>query len=402
MTYLYAFLVFLNTAWTLAGIWAIWRIRRRVLPSAPLPPVSVMKPLCGIDPDLEGNLESFFHLDYPSYELIFGVQGEDDPAIEVVHRLQKRYPKVRSRLVVHNSRRGMNPKVRNLRAMLPATHHDVMLISDSNVRVEPHYIREMTAALAEPGIALVTNLVTVRGDGGLGATLEAMQLATFVAPGVGTPNELWGEACVVGKSMLFRRSVFERLGGFESVGHVLAEDYLMGRMFQRAGYKVRICPTPVVNVITEHSLLAMYRRHLRWGAMRLRAAPHAWVFEILSIPTVLGLAAPLFGAPLALGLLWAVGLSIVRDASHWSMLVGRQHLGRVLALMPIRDLVHVVLWAGAPFKRRVRWRGNPLTLSSGSRLYVEGELPSGTVEQGPWGVDAASERKAAAGAEHRS
>ncbi len=405
MDFFYAFLLIFNTSWTLAGIWAIWKIRNRKLAPAPTPPVSVMKPLCGVDPDLEGNLDTFFHQDHPSYELIFGVQGDADPAIEVVHRLQAKYPHIRSKLVIHNSRRGMNPKVRNLRAMLPAIRHDVMLISDSNVAVPPHYVREMTTALAEPGIALVTNLVTVQGDGSLGATLEAMQLSSFVAAGIATPNELMNEACVVGKSMLFRRSVFERLGGFESVAHVLAEDFVMGRMFQRAGYRVRICPTPVVNVISEHSVLSMYQRHLRWGAMRLRAAPHTWLLEFLSIPMVVGLAAPLFGVNLWLGLTWAIGLTLLRDAVQWLQLVGRKHLGRALLLFPLRDVMHVVLWAGAPFKRRVSWRGNPLTLSSGSRLYVEGELPTGTLEQGPWGKDTIStaegarDRRAAVGEE---
>ena len=387
MELLYASLLVFNTAWTLAGIWAVWTIRRRKLPPAPAPPVSVMKPLCGVDPDLEANLETFFRQDYPSFELVFGVQGDSDPAIEVVQRLQARFPQIRSRLIIHNSKWGMNPKVRNLRAMLPAIRHDVMLISDSNVAVPSHYVREMTAALAEPGIALVTNLVTVEGDGSLGAMMEAMHLSAFVAAGVATPNELMHEACVVGKSMLFRRSVFERLGGFESVGHVLAEDYVMGRMFQRAGYRTRICPTPVVNVITEHSVAAMYQRHLRWGAMRLRAAPHTWLLELLAIPTVLGLAAPLFGVELWIGLLWGIGLTLARDAVQWLLLVGPNYLPRALALFAVRDLLHVALWVGAPFKRRVRWRGNPLTLGSGSRLFVEGELPPGTIERGPWGKD---------------
>jgi ceramide glucosyltransferase len=401
MDFFYAFLVVLNTTWTLAGIWAIWKIRNRQFLPAPAPPVSVMKPICGLDPDLEANLDTFFRQDYPSYELIFGVQGDTDPAIEVVRALQARHPHVRSRLVIHNSRRGMNPKVRNLRAMLPAIRHDVMLISDSNVAVEPHYLREMTAALAEPGIALVTNLVTVQIDDSLGATLEAMHLSGFVAAGIATPNELMHEACVVGKSMLFRRSVFERLGGFESVAHVLAEDFVMGRMFQRAGYRVRICPTPVVNVISEHSVLAMYQRHLRWGAMRLRAAPHTWLLELLAIPMALGLAAPLFGVDVRLGLAWGAGLTLLRDGTQWVQLVGRERLGRTLLLFPLRDLMHVILWAGAPFKRRVKWRGNPLTLSSGSRLYVEGELPPATIERGPWGRDEADDapRRAAVGEE---
>jgi ceramide glucosyltransferase len=390
MTLFYALLVAFNTCWTLAGVWAVWTVRRRKLAPAAAPPVSVLKPLCGVDPDLEGNLETFFKQDYPSYELIFGVQGDTDPAIEVVERLRARFPHIRSRLVIHNSKRGMNPKVRNLRAMLPSSRHDVILISDSNVAVEPHYVREMTAALAEPGIALVTNLVTVHGDGSLGATLEAMQLSGFIASGIATPNELMNEACVVGKSMLFRRSVFERLGGFESVAHVLAEDFVMGRMFQRAGYRTRICPTPVVNVISNHSVAAMYQRHLRWGAMRLRAAPHTWLLEFISIPLVLGLMAPLFGVPVALGLLWGLTLTVFRDAVQWSLLVGRRHILRAILLIPVRDLIHVALWAGAPFKRRVRWRGNPLTLTAGSRLFVEGELPNGTVEQGPWGRDTVS------------
>ncbi len=241
MTVLYLALVFLSTMFVVFGALAAWRSHTRPrTPVASFPPVSVLKPLCGVDTALRDNLQTFFEQDYPVFELVFGVQGEDDPAAIVVRELRAAYPDVICRLVVHDGGRGVNPKVSNLRSMMGAVMHDVVVVSDSNVAVHPAYLREMATELAQkdaPGdrVGLVTSLFTGVEEETLGATLENLHLNGTVAGGVAISNELLSKAAVVGKSMMFRRTVFERLGGFSSVAHVLAEDYVMGRMFEAAG-----------------------------------------------------------------------------------------------------------------------------------------------------------------------
>lgn len=376
MTTLYVCLILLSTVWALSGVYAVYRVRRRArLGSLPmgLPEVSVLKPLCGADDALEANLRTFFEQDFGDFELVFGVEGEHDPALAVVRSLRAEYPAVPTKIVVHAGGRGINPKVSNLRAMLTAVSHDVIVISDSNVRVGPHYLRRMASELAEPNVGLVTSLFCGAGEKTVGALVESLHLAGGVAHGMALANELAGHAAVVGKSMMFRRSTFERLGGFASVANVLAEDYVMGRMFDAAGLEVRVCSESIEQVAIRTKLSSVFRRHVRWGMMRVRLAPFAYLLEPLTIPLALAFAAPAFGVSSRLPLLWAVAVTLLRDGACWRMLRGRRGLLRALPFFPLRDLVVLSAWASAPWRKHVSWRGNRVRVSAGSRLYAETE-----------------------------
>ena len=368
---MYLALLALVTIWTLLGVLAVARIRRRESNDAPAFAVSVLKPLCGMDASLERNLISFFEQDHPRFELVFGVEGTDDPAIALVRELQARYPEVRSRLVIHEGGRGLNPKVRNLMAMLPEASHELVLISDSNVHVPRGYLREMALAMHDPSVGIATNLIVGKPTGdSLGALLEETHLGGMVAGSIALANEA-GHAAVIGKSMMFRRSVIESLGGLESVAYVLAEDYVLGRMVQAAGLRVHVCATPIENVIGEQSVRRFADRHVRWGMMRLRLAPFAYLLEPLATPLFVALLAPLFGCPLRIALMWALGLTIARDAAHEWLLRGPSRMLRTLPLAPLRDVVVLLVWLVAPFRRHITWRQTRVRVSAGTRLYVE-------------------------------
>ena len=379
MTALYLALVLISTSFVAFGALAVFRTHRRPRTCVgSLPPVSVLKPLCGVDSALRENLTTFFEQDYPEFELIFGVQGEEDPAAIVVRELRTAYPDVVCRLVVHDGGRGVNPKVSNLRSMMGAVMNDVVVVSDSNVAVHPNYLREMATELAQqstPGsrVGLVTSLFTGVEEETIGATLENLHLNGTVAGGVALSNEFAGKAAVVGKSMMFRRTVFERLGGFSSVAHVLAEDYVMGRMFDAAGYEVRLAKTPIRNVVKRASIRAFFKRHERWSMMRFRLMPHIYVLEPLSIPLVLALAAPAFGIDGRWPLVWAVGITLLRDSLQWTLFRGPRGLLRALPLFPLRDALILVAWVIAPLRKHVTWRGNRVRVSAGTRLYAEHE-----------------------------
>ncbi|HEV8320117.1 MAG TPA: glycosyltransferase [Myxococcota bacterium] len=350
-------------------------------------PVSVLKPLCGADDALEANLATFFAQRYPVYEIVFGVEGEADPAAAVVRRLRARHPEVPCRLVVHDGRRGLNPKVSNLRAMLGAVANDVVVVSDSNVAVSADYLAHMVAELTAPDarVGLVTNLVAGAGERTLGATLENLHLCGAIAGPVAASQEVARRAVVVGKSMMFRRSVFERLGGLESVASLLAEDYVIGRMFQEAGFAVRVSGEVVRNVCASTSPVAFVRRQLRWSVLRSRLAPAAYALEPLTSPAAVAIAALAAlaaeqiagrGAPgvapltAALVLAWGVGLTMLRDGTQWWRLRGPRGLAAALALGPLKDVALVAVWAAAPFVRHVSWRGARLRVAAGTRLYT--------------------------------
>jgi ceramide glucosyltransferase len=377
----FALLAAVCTTWTLAGIFAVWRTRRRPpRHSLPAPiPVSVLKPLRGVDEDLEANLHTFFEQEHPDFELVFGVEGEDDPALSVVRRLRRAYPGTRTRVVVHDGGRGINPKVSNLRAMISAVQHDVVVISDSNIAVPPDYLRRMCAELGDPRVGLVTSAFAGTGEQTLGATLENLHLNGVVAAGAALPTSVLGHPVVVGKSMMFRRSVLDRLGGFESVASVLAEDYVIGRMFHEAGFSVRVCAQPIRNVNARTSVRAFFDRHVRWGMIRVRMAPFAFLFEPLVQPLAVALLAPLFGVGLGGALAWGVCLTLLRDVAQWTALRGPSGLLRALPLFPVRDAIVLAAWISTFFRRHVVWRGNRVRVSAGTRLYAARENTRGTV-----------------------
>src|SRR5262249_10753324 len=198
------------TLWSMACLF--WVTRRPKALADHTPAVTIFKPLKGMDEGLEENLRSFFRLEYPVYQVIFGVADADDPAIAVVRKLQEEYPDHDTTLVVGTPAFGLNPKVENLAAMDRHRKHGVILISDSNVRVRTSYLRETASYLAEPGVGLVTNLFAGVGEVHAGAIMENLQLNGFIAGGV-AGAAVMRVTCVVGKSMLMPVAALEAIGG---------------------------------------------------------------------------------------------------------------------------------------------------------------------------------------------
>jgi ceramide glucosyltransferase len=366
-------LLAVSTLWTALGLVGVLhatqsaRLRTRPSRAPARPPVSVLKPLCGADAELEANLESFFRQDYERFELVFGVQDPEDPALVVVHRLRQKYPEVACKLVVHGGGRGINPKVDNLFGMLPSAAFDLLLVSDSNVRAPAHYVAEMVDVMgSDPDVGLVTNLFAGSGERTLGAALENVQLNGFCAAGAALPT-LLGDSLVIGKSMLFSRRRFHEIGGFERVLNVLAEDFVIGKMYQHAGDRVRIAPTVLSNVTGSMNVRAFLARQLRWSMLRWRLRPLASALEPVTSPLVL-LPVALFALGPA-GLTWAVCLLMLRDVGGWIALRGHKRAWIPAVLAPVRELCILFVWLRAPFKRHVVWRGHRVRLGAGTLLF---------------------------------
>ena len=246
-----------------------WVTRRpRKLPDF-TPPVTIFKPLKGVDEGLEENLRSFFRLDYPTYQLLFCVADADDPAIGVVRRLLAEFPARDAELIVGCPVFGLNPKVESLAAMDRRRKHDTILISDSNVLARPSYLRETACYLAEPGVGLVTNIFAGTGEAQLGAVLENLQLNGFIAGGVALAAILRA-TCVVGKSMLMPVRVLEAIGGFAGVRNLLAEDQVIGMRVRKAGYSIRLSHHVIENVNHARGFRWFLNRHSRWYKIRWR------------------------------------------------------------------------------------------------------------------------------------
>jgi ceramide glucosyltransferase len=360
------------SVWTVLGAVSVLDRVLSLTPAVPravLPPVSVLKPLCGVDPSLEACLESFFTQDHPDFELVFGVERADDPALAVVERLRVRHPAVRVGVVVGGGLMGNNPKVRNLRAMVPHAAHDLLLISDSNVRAPQGYLSALAALrAADPSVGIVTNLFVGAGGRGLGSALESVQLAGFCATGVALTNAL-GDVSVVGKSMLLSRQELDALGGLARVADVLAEDYVLGKVYQHAGRRVVVSPVVIENVLGAMTLRDFVRRHLRWAMMRFNLRPFAYAFEVLTSPlAVLPFAWHLLGG---WACVWAAAMLFVRDVIPSLALQGGRELHRPLLFGWLRELVALSVWAAAPWCRHVSWRGHRVRVGAGTLLFAE-------------------------------
>jgi ceramide glucosyltransferase len=356
-----------STLFSMACLVWVTRNRRHMVEYSP--PVTIFKPLKGLDEELEPNLRSFFRLDYPTFQLLFCVADADDPAIEVVKKLQSEFPGQDAKLVVGCPAFGLNPKVESLAAMDPHRKYDVILISDSNVRVRPSYLRETACYLAEPGVGLVSNLFVGVGEAYPSAIMENLQLNGYIAGGVALAS-VCRVTCVVGKSMLMPVRVLEALGGFAAVRNVLGEDQVFGIRVRRAGYSIRLSHHVIENVNCRRSLRWFLNRHSRWYKIRRRLALPTFLFEPAANLACVGLVWAFSGeSGIAWGgLLLLVGLGMARDAFQTRWMRGSFPKLRHLLFSPAKDILLLPVWFDAIVNRRVLWRGHRFMIGRMTRL----------------------------------
>jgi ceramide glucosyltransferase len=335
---------------------------------APEEGVSILKPLCGVDDELERNLRCFAELDYPRYELVLGVKDSSDPAYAVALKATRRWPG-RVRLVLQGGTAGANPKVNQLIGLAEAARHDLLVVSDSNVRVDRDYLREIASHLADPQVGLVTHPVAALGERRLGSLLDSLHLSANIGPGMIGAKRIAGKDFVVGKSMALRRADLDRLGGFYAVRDVLAEDYVLGRRITELGKRVVFARRPVYNITVGRSLADFYRRYARWGVLHRKGVGSAtYLLEPLLNPlpfALLALALHPSGAVL-LAATSMVGLRITIDGAAGSWLRGVPYRARALLFVPLRDLVLLAAWFHGLCHDHVEWRSNRLLVERGT------------------------------------
>jgi ceramide glucosyltransferase len=365
--------------WLLVGIMIASQRRLLAAPHrAPVsnrPAVSILKPLKGSDPDLERNLESFFQLDYPSYEVLFGAEDPSDPCLVVARRVASRYPGVRTAFVAGGRQVGLNPKVNNLANIAAEARHEILLISDSNVAMAPDRLAVLVDELERPGVGLVTAPIRALGGEGLGGLLERTQLNTFVIGGVAAVSQLLGGVCAVGKTMMLRRRELARIGGWAELGRYLAEDQVSAEAVRALGLRVMVAPRPVDTPLGRLTVRQFASRHLRWARLRRRLAPAGYLGELLTNPLPFALL-HLVVAPGAVSLLLAIGTLGI--ATAW-IVASERRLGLQSALAPavaaaaVRGMLIGLLWPVPYVSSSVVWRGRRLAIDRRTLLVPEGD-----------------------------
>ncbi|HLW78155.1 MAG TPA: bacteriohopanetetrol glucosamine biosynthesis glycosyltransferase HpnI [Terriglobia bacterium] len=324
-------------------------------------PVTILKPLHGDEPLLEQALATVCDQDYPTWQVVFGVQDLFDTALPVVHRLQARYPNCDIAVVVDPTPHGPNHKVANLINMLPAAKHDVLVIADSDVHAAPDWLQRLVAALQAPGAGLATTIYTgLPAREGTVPALGALQINHYFLPGALLARALGRQDCL-GATMMLRRDTLNRIGGLQALVNHLADDNVLGRLVQRLGLAVALADTIPATTVPETTLAALWRHELRWARTIRALAPLPFAASVLQYPiawaalaVLLAGAAPLFLAWFALA--WALRALAARETDNALALANRSPLW----LLPLRELMSVAVMAASYAGRRVDWRGHTL------------------------------------------
>ncbi|MGZ5431547.1 MAG: glycosyltransferase [Thermoanaerobaculia bacterium] len=327
--------------------------------------VSILKPVCGLDDQLEENLLSFTNLRGMRYEVIVSAEEWEDPALEIVRKVMRAHPFAPFRIVVDaGSRSGVvNRKVERLVAAARVASGDVFFISDSNVRVGPDDLARTLATFDDRRVGCVSNLFTGAGARSLGATIESLHLLSFVAPGAVLAASA-NTPCVVGKSMAITRRVHDAIGGFERFRHVLAEDQAIGVAVREAGYAVALSPVVVRNVVVDRSVSRAVDRQVRWNKIRYSFSRALYASELILNPLPFALAAAFLApalAPLVVVARWlqvALLNRSLRAGLSWKQ----------IAAVPLLDAAMFYAWFVPFFSNEVTWRGYRARIGRGTEM----------------------------------
>jgi ceramide glucosyltransferase len=333
-------------------------------------PISVLKPLAGVDDGLEENLRTFFEQSYPCFELLFAVRGPGDPAVAVVERLRACYPAIPSRLIVTGEPPYPNAKVYSLDRMLAAARHDLLVMADSDVRVTAGLLSTIAAEFQDARLGLATCPYRAAPGRSFWSTLEALGLNTEFLGGVLVARMLDGMKFALGPTIAARRATLERIGGFDALKDYLAEDFVMGNLAAQRGDGVILSSYVIEHRIGAQPFAANLSHRLRWNRSTRRSRPWGYIGQVFTNPL-----------PLAL-LLWAVKpawwpalalTALFRAAAGWATAehVLRDPLTRRRWwLVPLQDIASFMMWIAGFFGNTILWRGRKYYLLPDGRFEL--------------------------------
>ncbi len=341
------------------GIIALIAIRTRIraVPhsTGDCQPVTVLKPLCGAEPETYDCLRSFCDQDYPHFQVIFGVSDPHDPVIAIVHRLQREFPDRDLRLHVDRTVHGTSRKVSNLINMMPSARHGYLVISDSDVRVARDYLAEVVAPLRDRGVGIVTCAYRGLERRNLWSLLGAMYVNEWFAPSVRVAAMFGSRAFAFGATIAMRAEVLAAAGGFSAIANQLADDYRLGELTRRMGLRTVLSQVRVDTYVCQQSLPDLVRHELRWlrTIRALRPVGYGLSFVTMGIPVAL------MGVWLSGGSRACVAAASITTACRLMIHISTRATRAtplLAALIAVRDTLTLVLWMWSFTSRRVQWR----------------------------------------------
>ncbi len=344
--------------------------------TANFPPVSVLKPVHGLEPELRENLESFFRQDYPAYEILFAAADADDPALTVIRELCAQYPEIPTQILITGQPPWPNPPAYSFHRMSEISKYDILVTSDSDVMVAPNYLREVIAPLLDRQNGMVTCVYRGKNLGGFWSALDAIGMSVEMTAGVLVANLLEGMKFGLGPTIAVRKDALVKIGGYPSVGDYFSNDFAIGNFIEKAGYRVVLSHHVIDHVVAPMTFRRMWERQVRWakGTRYSRPKGHFGSVLVFAMPYgILGFAAGEFlGLPRLAGLLlgvallnrlaecWVVGWKVVHDpqarSSAW--------------IYPIRDIFGFLVWCASYLTRKAVWRDSRYELVEGGRIVL--------------------------------
>ena len=341
--------------------------------------VTVLKPLKGVDRGMYENLASFLSQDHPRFQVIFCLHDPEDPALPLLRALKADFPETDAEIVISGHRIGYNPKVNNLSNAIPYIKHDLLMLSDSDVRVDVDFLRRAVLVMEDPSIGLATYFYVSQGGGGVGSALEALSVNAQFLPQAVTAAVLGGMRFAMGAAILVRRSVFDAAGGFPALSRHLADDFRLGEAVAALGSRVEIARSVVTTVPEDWGWMEHFSHMVRWMSTIRVCSPAGYLgsallhgFSLLCLhmllfgPTGLTLSLLLLTAACRLGSVAWIHLVALRNPA----------ILRLLPLLPISDLLQTAAWVAGLRTRTVSWRGETYRVEPSGRLLPSRPRPS--------------------------
>jgi ceramide glucosyltransferase len=373
---LFLTLAALGSCYQLIAAYAVQRFSvQRTQKPRERPAVTLLKPLCGDEAGLYQNLRSFCELDYPNLQIVCGVRDPNDPAIPVVRALQRDLPHIDLALVSNPSVHGANYKVSNLINIMAAAKHDVLVLSDSDMRVGPTYLDAVIDTLQRPGVGLATCLYIGRPVTGLWSAIGAAGINFWFLPSALVSKLLGGKTGCYGATIALTRSTLERAGGFEALKDQLADDYALGAQVEQIGQDVVVAPYLPLTLVDEPDAGALFRHELRWARTIRNTAPAGYAGSAVTYPVPLALIGGALG--LIAGLPWQMLMTILLLAVLCRAILVMRVSDALAAPKPHwwlflpRDVLSLVILVLAFCGRSVSWRNSAFRVDSVGALSEE-------------------------------
>jgi ceramide glucosyltransferase len=362
---------------TAASIYSVIALIAALAPHRPArharletPKVSILKPLCGVEPETYRCLRSFCDQDYPDFQVVFGVADPDDPVVAIVERLQREFPERDLQLSIDRRQHGSSRKISNLINMMPHVSHDYLVLADSDVSVKSDYLSRIVSPLLDAGVGIVTCPYRGVSRHGTWSFFGALFINEWFMPSVQVAARTGSRSFAFGASIALRRGVLAQIGGFNAIVNHLADDYRLGQLSRGLGLRTVLSDVEVEVAVVENTFMELVQHELRWLRTIRAVRPLAYCFCFVTF----GVPVALLGTALSGGGAIASALVVVTAAARVLLHARRrqpQTPAFQILLVPVRDFLSLSLWAWSFMTRRVRWRNEEYHVSKdGSALLI--------------------------------